>query len=193
MVDLAARVEELARRVLDASWREGEQAGRRYAFTAPSPTRYPWQWYWDSCFIAIVRSRWDRERARRELESLLAVSEDGFIGHIAFWGRPLDLERAASPPPRRRWWRGCGTSGPAASSTRPGARSTVRCRPSGSRSPGTRWRRWPSPTCRRRSAAAWSRRRCSPSASGRACPSPAWRSPTPPTPRATTTGGCAAP
>ena len=94
MEDLAARVEELARQVLDASWREGEQAGRRYAFTAPSPTRYPWQWYWDSCFIAIVRSRWDRERARRELESLLAVSQDGFIGHIAFWGRPLDLERA---------------------------------------------------------------------------------------------------
>ena len=83
----------LCRGVLDLSWREGEQAGRRYAFTAPSPARYPWQWYWDSCFIAIVRSRWDPARARAELESLLAASEGGFIGHVIFWGRPLNLER----------------------------------------------------------------------------------------------------
>ncbi|HVE69710.1 MAG TPA: hypothetical protein VNB64_14140 [Solirubrobacteraceae bacterium] len=91
--DEVARLDALCRRVLDASWREGEQAGRRYGFTAPSPGRYPWQWYWDSCFIAIVRSRWDRERARRELESLLAASEGGFVGHVIFWGRPLNLER----------------------------------------------------------------------------------------------------
>ena len=83
----------LCRGVLDLSWREGEQAGRRYAFTAPSPARYPWQWYWDSCFIAIVRSRWDPARARAELESLLAASDAGFIGHVIFWGRPLNLER----------------------------------------------------------------------------------------------------
>jgi hypothetical protein len=87
--DLAA----LCRRVLETSWREGEQAGRHYAFTAPSPARYPWQWYWDSCFIAIVRSRWDPARARAELESLLTASEGGFIGHVIFWGRPLNLER----------------------------------------------------------------------------------------------------
>jgi hypothetical protein len=87
------QLEALCRDVLDRSWREGEQAGRRYAFTAPSPTRYPWQWYWDSCFIAIVRSRWDGARARQELASLLAAGEDGFIGHVIFWGRPLNLER----------------------------------------------------------------------------------------------------
>jgi hypothetical protein len=80
--------------VLDGSWREGEHGGRRYAFTAPSPTRYPWQWYWDSCFHAIVRRRWDGARARLELESLLAAAEGGFIGHVIFWGRPLNLERA---------------------------------------------------------------------------------------------------
>src|SRR5436309_1977033 len=82
----------LSRRVLDASWREGARAGQPYAFTAPSPSRYPWQWYWDSCFAAIVRRRWDVARARRELESLLWVAEDGFIGHVVFWGRPLNLE-----------------------------------------------------------------------------------------------------
>jgi len=90
---VTSELESLCRRVLDESWREGEQAGRRYAFTSPSPHRYPWQWYWDSCFIAIVRSRWDPARARAELESLLAASDDGFIGHVIFWGRPLNLER----------------------------------------------------------------------------------------------------
>jgi hypothetical protein len=94
MSDLGDRLEALARSVLDTSWREGVQDGRAYAFTAPSPGRYPWQWYWDSCFAAIVRSRWDRERAQRELRSLLSASQDGFIGHVIFWGRPLNLERA---------------------------------------------------------------------------------------------------
>jgi hypothetical protein len=89
----AAHLEGLCRRVFEAAWREGQQGERRYAFTAPSPGRYPWQWYWDSGFHAVVRSRWDRERARRELESLLAAGEDGFIGHVIFWGRPLNLER----------------------------------------------------------------------------------------------------
>ncbi|MDX6697828.1 MAG: hypothetical protein QOE65_1225 [Solirubrobacteraceae bacterium] len=86
-------LEAACRRVLEAGWREGEQAGREYAFTAPSPGRYPWQWYWDSCFIAIVRGRWDPDRARRELESLLGAAQEGFIGHVIFWGKPLNLER----------------------------------------------------------------------------------------------------
>jgi len=80
--------------VLDANWREGEQAGHTYAFGSPSPGRYPWQWYWDSCFHAIVRRRYDPDRSRRELESLLDAARDGFIGHVIFWGRPLNLERA---------------------------------------------------------------------------------------------------
>lgn len=89
--------EAIARRcraVLEANWREGEHDGRPYAFGAPSPGRYPWQWYWDSCFQAIVRRRVDPARARRELESLLSVSENGFIGHVVFFGQPLGLERA---------------------------------------------------------------------------------------------------
>jgi hypothetical protein len=94
MGDLADSVGAMARSVLDADWREGVHDGLPYGFTAPSPDRYPWQWYWDSGFIAIVRRRFDRPRARRELESLLSASEDGFIGHTVFWGRRLNLERA---------------------------------------------------------------------------------------------------
>ena len=61
----------------------------------PSPRSYPWQWYWDSCFHAIVRRRFDALGARAELETLLnAADPDGFIGHTILWGRPLDHRRA---------------------------------------------------------------------------------------------------
>jgi hypothetical protein len=85
---------ELCRGVLSASWAEGERAGVPYGYTRPSPTRYPWQWYWDSCFAAIVWRRFDPARSRSELESLLrAGREDGFIGHVTFWDRPISLKR----------------------------------------------------------------------------------------------------
>jgi hypothetical protein len=79
-------------RTLADNWREGERAsdGVPFAYTCPSPGHYPWQWYWDSCFTAIVWRRFDRDRTRRELTSLLAAQrEDGFIGHTIFWNTPL--------------------------------------------------------------------------------------------------------
>jgi Glycosyl hydrolase family 63 C-terminal domain len=85
---------ELCRRVLTDNWREGVRDGVRFAYTAPSPQRYPWQWYWDSCFAAIAWRRFDPGRARRELETLLAASRpNGFIGHTIFWKRPVDRLR----------------------------------------------------------------------------------------------------
>ena len=85
---------ELAERVLRRGWQEGERDGTPYAYTRPSPTRYPWQWYWDSCFAAIVWRRFDPARARTELETLLAAQRaDGFVGHTIFWDRPLALPR----------------------------------------------------------------------------------------------------
>jgi hypothetical protein len=82
------------RSVLTASWAEGERDGVAYGYTRPSPTRYPWQWYWDSCFAAIVWRRFDAERSRSELESLLRASrEDGFVGHVVFWDHPISLKR----------------------------------------------------------------------------------------------------
>ena len=88
---------ELAERchaVLQASHAEGERRGVPYSYTRPSPTRYPWQWYWDSCFAAIVWRRFDRARPRAELETLLnAMRPDGFIGHVVFWDQPLSFRR----------------------------------------------------------------------------------------------------
>jgi mannosylglycerate hydrolase MGH1-like protein len=84
-----------AERVLRQNWVEGESArGKPYAYTQPSPGRYPWQWYWDSCFAAIVWRRFDPARARAELESLLeAQRPDGFIGHTIFWRSHVSLLR----------------------------------------------------------------------------------------------------
>ncbi len=83
-----------AQRVLEQNWQQGQWQGRHYAYTEPSPGRYPWQWYWDSCFAAIARARTDPARARAELESLLGVQRpDGFIGHTIFWRRPVSWER----------------------------------------------------------------------------------------------------
>ncbi len=85
---------DVAERVLRGNWLEGSRGDARFAYTRPSPGRYPWQWYWDSCFAAICWRRFERERARTELESLLAAQRpDGFIGHTIFWDRPVSLDR----------------------------------------------------------------------------------------------------
>jgi glycogen debranching enzyme len=73
--------------VLRRNWREGVRAdGVEYAFTCPAPRRYKHQWYWDSCFHAIVWARLDPARARAELRTLLRAGRpDGFVPHTVFW------------------------------------------------------------------------------------------------------------
>ncbi|HEY3553114.1 MAG TPA: hypothetical protein VGK66_05435 [Solirubrobacterales bacterium] len=88
MPEAEARAAVLAEteRVLRQNWVMGERDGTRFEYTEPSPGRYPWQWYWDSCFAEIVWRRFEPRRARAELESLLAAQRpDGFIGHTIFW------------------------------------------------------------------------------------------------------------
>ncbi len=90
----SADVVQIAARVLDQNWLAGDRRGVPFAYTRPSPSRYPWQWYWDSCFAAIVWRRFDRQRARAELETLLGAQRpDGFLGHTIFWNRPVSLSR----------------------------------------------------------------------------------------------------
>jgi hypothetical protein len=85
----------MCRGTLERNWREGERDGVAYAYTAPSASRYPWQWYWDSCFTAIAWRRFNPVRARAELETLLAASTDeGFIGHTIFWATPVSWLRS---------------------------------------------------------------------------------------------------
>jgi hypothetical protein len=94
--DEVAPIRSACESTLERNWREGRRTrdGAKFGYTCPSPGHYPYQWYWDSCFTAIVWRRFDRARARRELESLLAAQrEDGFIGHTIFWNTPLTGSR----------------------------------------------------------------------------------------------------
>ncbi len=66
-----------AREVLDANW-----MGR---FTVPAQRQYPYQWSWDSAFIAIGYARYDLWRAAEELRALFdAQWADGRVPHIVF-------------------------------------------------------------------------------------------------------------
>ena len=70
-------------------------ANDTYKHISPSRTHYVHQWFWDSCFHAIVLSHFDVELAKNEIRSLLKVQkESGFIPHVVYWGatkfrRPL--------------------------------------------------------------------------------------------------------
>ncbi len=87
-------LEERCRRTLEGSWTVGEREGVPFAYTRPSPGRYRWQWYWDSCFAAIAWRHLDPARSRAELETLLAAARpDGFIGHTIFWEHPVSGPR----------------------------------------------------------------------------------------------------
>jgi hypothetical protein len=95
-VSNSAAVNEIAETTLRSNWVEGEREDAHYAYTRPSPGRYPWQWYWDSCFHAIAWRRFEPARAESELRSLLAAQRaNGFIGHTIFWDRPVSVTRLA--------------------------------------------------------------------------------------------------
>ena len=84
--ELRARVDELYRRNRQtgtAAW-----CGAEYDFVCPSEGTYPFQWFWDSCFHAIVLTHIDLERAKAELRSLLMNAQpDGLVPHVTFWQR----------------------------------------------------------------------------------------------------------
>jgi hypothetical protein len=86
----AAELIERAHTLLSANSRVGHLRGQAFRFTVPSADRYPFQWFWDSCFHAIVWARIDLERAMDELRALFAVqTPDGLIPHVVFWDRTL--------------------------------------------------------------------------------------------------------
>src|SRR6266542_5247535 len=75
-------------RVLAGNRQSGtsEWDGRRYSFTCPSPTTYPFQSWWDSAFIAIALLHVDPELAKQEVRCLLqGVQPDGFMPHMLLW------------------------------------------------------------------------------------------------------------
>ena len=67
-----------AKNILDNNFQE-------QGFTVPCKGLYPFQWKWDSGFIAIGYAHYDIDKAKKEIETLLnAQWENGFIPHIIF-------------------------------------------------------------------------------------------------------------
>ena len=61
------------------------KANDRGGFTVPTSRLYPYQWNWDSAFVALGFATFDRTRAWRELECLFGGQwRDGMIPHIIF-------------------------------------------------------------------------------------------------------------
>ncbi len=58
-----------------------------FRYTIPSSSVYPFQWFWDSCFHAVIYTRLDDLKyAKDEIRSLLASQwENGMIPHIIYW------------------------------------------------------------------------------------------------------------
>jgi glycogen debranching enzyme len=68
------------------SEREG---GKKFHYTKPSPSRYPFQFFWDTCFhVFILNALGEHTMAKEHLISLFAMQkEDGFVGHMIYWDR----------------------------------------------------------------------------------------------------------
>ncbi len=60
-------------------------ANDRGGYTVPTDRLYPFQWNWDSAFVAMGFAAYDIDRAYRELERLAEGQwADGMIPHIVF-------------------------------------------------------------------------------------------------------------
>jgi hypothetical protein len=75
---ISSNLDEAARSILRANDRGG--------YTVPNGRVYPFQWNWDSAFVALGFDTFDRDRAWTEIETLFnAQWDDGFLPHIVFW------------------------------------------------------------------------------------------------------------
>jgi hypothetical protein len=57
-----------------------------FQYTVPSPSTYPYQWLWDSCFHVIVLSSYDPDAAKAEMRSFMSKQfENGMLPHMIYW------------------------------------------------------------------------------------------------------------
>jgi len=74
---MLANLDEQAKAILEKNDRGG--------FTIPTARLYPFQWNWDSVFVALGLATLDNNRAWRELEMLVeGQAHDGMIPSIIF-------------------------------------------------------------------------------------------------------------
>jgi glycogen debranching enzyme len=81
------------RTALLSNFKEGfsKLLGKQYCYIQPSPTTYPFEFFWDTCVHLIMLSRLgEYDWARRNLESMLSMQdESGFLGHMIYWHQAL--------------------------------------------------------------------------------------------------------
>lgn len=83
---MAAIIERDAFALLKRNTQTFLRSGTRYRFSVPSLKTYPFQWFWDSCFHAIVWSHFDLSRAQDEIRALLSgQTQSGFLPHMIYW------------------------------------------------------------------------------------------------------------
>lgn len=80
----ANQLEQQAARVLGGN--------NRGSHTIPSPSNYPHQWLWDSCFIAVGLTHLDPQKAAAEVTTLLSGQwANGMVPHMLFSeSKPVD-------------------------------------------------------------------------------------------------------
>lgn len=75
----------------------------RYHYTVPSPNSYPFQWFWDSCFHAIILSHFDTVAAKQEILALASKQfKNGMIPHMIYWEDPHKFTFPLIPWGKRR-------------------------------------------------------------------------------------------
>ncbi len=73
---------------LDRQARDILRRNDRGGYTVPTHGLYPFQWNWDSAFVALGFATFDRDRAWQEIETLVSAQwPDGMIPHIVFHQR----------------------------------------------------------------------------------------------------------
>ena len=79
------------RKLLNENMVKGSCRDRKtsYHYTKPAPARYPFQFFWDTCFhVFILAALEEHDMAKAHLHSLFALQEeDGFVGHMIYWDR----------------------------------------------------------------------------------------------------------
>ena len=66
-----------------------------YCYVMPSPEKYPFQWFWDTCFHTfILCALGELALAKQNFKSLFNMQKrNGFIGHMVFWESLLPKDR----------------------------------------------------------------------------------------------------
>jgi len=79
--------------------------GQHYCYIAPALKRYPFQWFWDTCFHVLILARLgEHELAKKNLRSLFSMQEEhGFVGHMIFWNQALPKRRTDIMQARPNW------------------------------------------------------------------------------------------